>query len=470
MEVRRPRRQRAQRRSLEAADVLPLAGHQRPARIGGLRDRAGRLVSQGVERHVRRSPARVGQADVERQRHRVVAGVGRVVAGRAGALDHRHAEVVVQAGDAGDGDRLAVEQRLAARDRLARDGDTTAAPFAVTVLRVFDVGLPALVERHRVRVERGVAAVVAHQRVVDAEIRDGTGQERRAAVRAVHVQPAGVVVLLLRRMEAELEVDDRVALVGGERLGPLRMAQRRVVRLRRQIEVQRREANRRIEDAIRRRGIALRFAAVPHDCAEEAPVRRRQGPAVQREFGGRCVAVRIVDGGELELGVHRNRQADADQALAQQHAVARLACTWGRHVDKRRVGAVVHAKDRVGAARLPEPFAQTPGRDRPSFVRLMAGDAGALVGAELAEEWIAAIDEAVGADRHRHAAVVVGAVELSPVRSPAVVVVACPGCRKQARRHEYRHENALACLSSCHSSPCGSTCVDGAVGPIPVIG
>src|SRR5262249_44481850 len=96
--------------ALELADVLPLAGEQRAAGVGCFAGLARGLVAEGIQRHVRRADAVVGQADVDRQGDGVVADVGRVMAGGAGAADRAHAEVVVQAADAGDVNADVVEQ------------------------------------------------------------------------------------------------------------------------------------------------------------------------------------------------------------------------------------------------------------------------------------------------------------------------------------------------------------------------
>jgi hypothetical protein len=57
-------------------------------------------------RPLAKSPPPKQQSDVNRQGHGVVADIRRVVAGRAGAVDDRSHQVVVQATDPGDVDRM----------------------------------------------------------------------------------------------------------------------------------------------------------------------------------------------------------------------------------------------------------------------------------------------------------------------------------------------------------------------------
>src|SRR5881409_379237 len=92
----------AQDGTLEAADVLPFARDERPTRVRHVLDVAGRLVAQPVSRHVADRKAepvmhtvtargngegRIGDPNVQRGWHRMVTGVRRVVARRAGAED-----------------------------------------------------------------------------------------------------------------------------------------------------------------------------------------------------------------------------------------------------------------------------------------------------------------------------------------------------------------------------------------------
>jgi hypothetical protein len=68
---------------------------------------------------------RVGDPDVGRRRHGVIAGMRRVVAGRARADDDRQSEIVVDAGHARDSDGESVEELLP----LAIAGRAALRPF-----------------------------------------------------------------------------------------------------------------------------------------------------------------------------------------------------------------------------------------------------------------------------------------------------------------------------------------------------
>src|SRR5258705_11199578 len=102
VEVRGATGEAAQDGTLEAADVLPFAGDECPARVGHVLDVAGRLVAQPVGRHVADGKAepvmytvtacgngdgRIGDPNIQRGWHRMVTGVRRVVARRAETED-----------------------------------------------------------------------------------------------------------------------------------------------------------------------------------------------------------------------------------------------------------------------------------------------------------------------------------------------------------------------------------------------
>ena len=81
-------------------------------------------------------------------------------------------QVVVQALDVADHDRLGVEQRLAARDRAARDRDAAIAPLRIGDAAVLEYDCQPSYSVIAVGVKPALAAVVADQRVVDAEVGD----------------------------------------------------------------------------------------------------------------------------------------------------------------------------------------------------------------------------------------------------------------------------------------------------------
>ena len=144
-------------------------------------------VAQRVERQVGRAPRRRGEADVDRQRApsdcRRWACRGRSCRCRRWRVI---AELVVEPVDAGDGDRLGVEERLAARDCAAR---------AVGAVGLAGRAAPAVVEVKTCGVERRRARRrIAAEHVVDAEMEGDGGEDCRAAVALLGGQVAGVVV------------------------------------------------------------------------------------------------------------------------------------------------------------------------------------------------------------------------------------------------------------------------------------
>ena len=95
--------------------------------------------------------------------------------------------------------------------------------------------------------------------------------------------------------------------------------------------------------------VGRRFAAVPHDRAEERQVRRAAAaagtsrPSVER----RAAVVRIVDAVDDELGAGRDVDADADQAALEQHAEGPTPLSHGRHVRAFAVRSIVGAEHRI---------------------------------------------------------------------------------------------------------------------------
>src|SRR5689334_11326447 len=89
MEERRACGKAAEDGTLELADVLPLAGDHRSARIDCLQRLTCASMPKRIERHLWRASRCVGDPDVERHRHRVVASLWRVMADRAGSVQQR---------------------------------------------------------------------------------------------------------------------------------------------------------------------------------------------------------------------------------------------------------------------------------------------------------------------------------------------------------------------------------------------
>src|SRR5439155_14728326 len=95
---------------------------------------------------------------------RMVPGVRRIVTRRAGSLHKGHVEVVIDPGDAGDGDRQRVEQGLSTSDRRPRGVPAAAREALPRRVLCEDDGI----ERRVLRVAAGACRVAA-ERIVHAE-------------------------------------------------------------------------------------------------------------------------------------------------------------------------------------------------------------------------------------------------------------------------------------------------------------
>src|SRR5438876_2720894 len=135
----------------------------------------------------------------------MVACVRRVVTRRAGARERGHSKIVVEALDAGDLDRLGVEQRLSARDRAA--GFVAAGIAAAAIERV-----PRIVELEYDRVGQCAGTIIAGHDIVDAEVELLLAEVLRTAQRLARGQVPSLIVEHLRGEERILETDDRLAL------------------------------------------------------------------------------------------------------------------------------------------------------------------------------------------------------------------------------------------------------------------
>ena len=196
----------------------------------------------------------------------------------------------------------------------------------------------------------------------------------------------------------------------------------------------------------RRRSLLERLAAVPHYRAEERQVGRGQRPAKQRQLVGigvvAGVAIGIVDGHELELRCGRDRDADADEALREQHVVGGAPRLNRRDVGQRRVGAVVRSEDRVRPGGRLEAGLDAGGADAHVVVGLVARHASPAVPPEIEEERVGLGDDrkAGHVDRPGLARLVVHGVD-RPVR-PGAVGAAGPGRDERARDHHHETNRA----------------------------
>ena len=150
--------------------------------------------------------------------------------------------------------------------------------------------------------------------------------------------------------------------------------------------------------------------AIPHDGGQKSQVRRRQRSAINRhDAGGRTVRAEVGEAGN-RIGVASvwigdgnnsilcrrtggwhgcgNLQSDSNQSLLQQKTVSRNFRGHGRDIGVRARGAIDQAKDRIGALAGVEARLHARGADGPAGLRLMAGEASTVVGAEICKEGV----------------------------------------------------------------------------------
>src|SRR4029434_6689811 len=106
-----------------------------------------------------------------------------------------------------------------------------------------------------------------------------------------------------------------------------------------------------------------------------------------RQLGGTGVAVGVVHRDQFELSILWDADADADQALAEQHAVGGSPGLECGNICVRGVRAIYGPKDRIRPGRSLKSRLYIGRRDRPADRRLVAGHAGRSVGARAVERW-----------------------------------------------------------------------------------
>src|SRR5579863_561309 len=199
---------------------------QRAAGIRRLHQSA--VVAQdGEQRHVWRAPRCVGNPNIQRGRKRMVSYVGRVVARSAeprdGWVDLSVLQgYIVQPPHAGDGDRKAVEDLLAARNRMPRRS-------VLVVFAVRDVQ-PVLIEREDGRREWRLVRIVS-QRIIDPQKEIGPGESNRSAGCAINMKWASIIVKRLGGKQGGFERNNLVLLSKGRVLCRLRVSPSGVHRL-----------------------------------------------------------------------------------------------------------------------------------------------------------------------------------------------------------------------------------------------
>src|SRR5260370_15616214 len=125
------------------------------------------------------------------------------MAGTASSGNHRYTQIVIQPGDAGDGNRQAVEQGLA-----AYHGSPSLRRISVSVLFLC---CPRIKQIEDSRV-KGCAGGVAAQRIIDAQKEILLGKSDRSAGGAVVEQNPSSFIEHLRGDDAGFKCPDRVHL------------------------------------------------------------------------------------------------------------------------------------------------------------------------------------------------------------------------------------------------------------------
>src|SRR5215510_3064745 len=239
VEVRSAAGEPAENGTLDASDVLPEPGDECPSRVGHDLELTARLVPERVDGHVAHGQAelvvhaitavgdghgRRHDADVERRRDGVIAGMWSVVARRAGAENGGvevagPAEVVVDAGHTTDRDRQRVEEVLAASH--CRTGGGAILRREMCPRRVFSEhdGIEV-----RIAPGAGRAGRIAAERIVGAGDDVVVGEWGRTAGGAGGAQIAGRAIEDLGGIEPELVRDDQLARAIVERSGALGVA------------------------------------------------------------------------------------------------------------------------------------------------------------------------------------------------------------------------------------------------------
>src|SRR5271154_6209759 len=95
MEVRRARRKSSQNRPFEFSDVRTMAGDEGAAGVSGL-DGGSVVAQDGEQRKIRRAPRRVGDADIQRRRERMIADIRSAVASSAESRNGRMDLTILQ--------------------------------------------------------------------------------------------------------------------------------------------------------------------------------------------------------------------------------------------------------------------------------------------------------------------------------------------------------------------------------------
>ena len=376
VEVWGARGQRAQDRSLELADVAPLAGDHRPSGIGRLHDLAGTPVTQGVERQFGCAPRGGGDADVERHRNGVIA-LQQVCRDRWCTCPSTTGRCT---GSFGPPFRPATPVmanclvlKIASPRAMACRSGEAASLHALKSVKTFGSKLV-----DRARHAPGMAGSMPSGSLMPMQ--NGSTRERAPAHRARRRRrdlPLSCPRSCAVKMPSSNATIARSSEAEGAR--SLRVFDHRIASLDQEV----------VLDRLTGRSLP----AVPHHRTEEPEVGGWQRTAVHRDARERTpAAVWIVDIDHVELRALRNLEADADHSSGQQQAERVASPASRRHVRTGTIRSVVDAEDRIESVGRVEPFAKFGRSDAPRLRRPMAGEAAPPVDAEFLEERVAAIE------------------------------------------------------------------------------
>ncbi len=335
----------------------------------------------------------VAGADIERERERVIADVGRVMTSGAGALERGDGDgaergIVVEATNVGDGERAGVEKRFAGGNFFAgRDAETLEGIVGRLQIR------PGLEHGDGGGIERATVGIFA-ERIIGARIVGLLREVIGAALRTVDIEKTGLEIRGLGAVKAQFEIHDPLLL--GERgwLGGLGVTVGSIDRLLHQV---RSEVGHEGSFTIQRVGAG--FATVEHDGAEEAQVGGGQRAAVDGDgllagggVGDDGAAVWVVNSFDCELRAGRHREEDPNHSALEEQAVVG-GITGG---PSGAVRAVDCGEEWILAVGEEEASTDVLNAEAHGVAGLVAGAAGAAVGAEALEEGSVFTDGPVG--------------------------------------------------------------------------
>src|SRR5262245_5237853 len=305
------------------------------------------------------------------------------------AGDDGKAEFVVQAGHAGDVNRLVVEEFLSA-------GNARACTVYCGSRRLQVRPGPKQTKYHRRKpIVEGIETKIRSinhrvQRIdgiVDSDIEPLCGEGNGPSNGSLRIKTSSFEVKRLSCEQSEFEVHDLPLLCRSGRYLRLRMAHSRVHGLVREVRNQDGTRVLRFECDLLRSSLRRRLAAIPHDRAHKSQICGGQRTPIHRKRIGFAAAVRIVDILDDKLCIRWNRYRNPNQSPAGQQTVCMLSSFESRDFDVVvTVGSVVRPEDRIQTSCRYESFLNTARGNRPTFLRTMTGTTASTVRTETLEK------------------------------------------------------------------------------------